>query len=121
MSDEIGHLKQVLAYRDEAQALRKAAAADLEQAKAERGQVEHAKREMQALEKSIARREEALKKSGEPAFLARCADADAKLKKAEELMARYDKDKHAAMIALQKLEENERAAKAAREASALVA
>jgi hypothetical protein len=69
-------LKTVQRLRDEAAADRKAAAADRESAAVDRGQIEHRHREMVQLEASIAKREQALKQAGEPAFLARIAAAD---------------------------------------------
>jgi hypothetical protein len=54
-------------------------------------------------------RERKLKELGEPALVAREKAADAKLKAAQELLASYDKDKHAAAISLNQINERERA------------
>ena len=101
-------LKTVQRLRDEAAADRKAAAADRESAAVDRGQIEHRHREMVQLEASIAKREQALKQAGEPAFLARIAAADKALAEAKALIASVDKEKHAAAINLNQLIEHDK-------------
>jgi hypothetical protein len=104
--------------RDEAAADRKVAAADRAAAEYERGQAEHRLRTVQATEAGISRREAALKAAGEPEFLARLAEADRKLKAAEELMAQYNAAKHGAAQALIDINEREARQAAAREKAA---
>jgi hypothetical protein len=112
MSDDEPSL-EAKAYRDEGDKLRKQADADLENARYERGQVEHAKRTMEQLEASISRREEALRKAGEPEFIARVAAADKALAEAKALKADYDAAKHGAARALVEINEREKAERAA--------
>jgi hypothetical protein len=102
-------LRLARAYRDEAEQIKKAAEQDLEAARYERGQAEHAKRVMEQLEASISKREQALKQAGEPEFLARVAAADKALADAKALMATYSNDKHAAAIYLRQCYEREAA------------
>jgi hypothetical protein len=97
----------------EAEQIKKAAERDLEAARYERGQIEHAKRTMEQLEASISRREEALRKAGEPEFIARVAAADKALAEAKALKADYDAAKHGAAIALQQINEREKAERSA--------
>ena len=84
----------------EAAADRKAAEEALAKAEYERGQAQHALREKQALEKNISARERWLKEHSEDVMLAREADAVAKLKQAQDLMASYDAAKHQAALEL---------------------
>jgi hypothetical protein len=86
----------------------KAAAQDRAAAEYAQGQAERSLREKQILEASIAKREQALKQAGEPAFLARVAAADKALAEARTLKADYDAAKHGAAIALQQINERER-------------
>jgi hypothetical protein len=95
-------------YREEGEQLRKEATADLEAARYERGQIEHAKRAMEQLDASIRRREEALRSAGEPEFLARMAAADKALAEAKAIKADYDSAKHGAARALVEINEREK-------------
>ena len=95
-------------FRNEGEVLRKQAAADLEAAQTERAHIERRHHDIAELEKNISRREEHLRQLGEPAFLEREAAAADKLAKAEALMASYQRDKHAAAIALQQIDARER-------------
>jgi hypothetical protein len=96
-------------YREEGDKLREQASADLEAARYERGQIEHAKRTMEQTERSIAVREQKLKELGEPEFAAREQAAEAKLAEAKTLLAQYSADRHGAAIALQQINEREKA------------
>ena len=111
--DESLELKLARQAYAEAAATKKAAEQDLEAARYERGQADRSLREIQTLEASIAKREQALKQAGEPAFLARVAAADKALDDAKELMKAYDKDQHGARIALQQINEREKRERAA--------
>ncbi len=102
-----------LRMRTEAEVLRKRAAEDRAAAEYERGQAEHRLRTVEATEAGISKREAALKAAGEPEFLARLAEADAKLKQAEDLMAYCRAQKIGAMTALQQINEREKRAEAA--------
>ena len=104
-------------FRAEGEALRKQAAVDLEAARYEHEMAERRHRDVAELEANISRREAKLKELGEPEFVAREKAADEKLKRAEELMASYSNDRHAAAIALTQINEREKAAAARREAS----
>jgi hypothetical protein len=106
--DESLELKLARQAYAEAAAMKKAAEADLQKAEYARGQADRSLREIQVLEKSIAQREQALKQAGEPAFLARVAAADKALADAKELMKAYDKEKHAAAISLNQINEREK-------------
>ena len=101
-------LRLARAYRDEAEQIKKAAEQDLEAARYERGQADRSLREIQVLEASIAKREQALKQAGEPAFLARIAAADKALAEARALKADYDAAKHGAARALVEINEREK-------------
>ena len=111
--DEGLELKLARQAYAEAAATKKAAEQDLEAARYERGQADRSLREIQTLEASIAKREQALKQAGEPAFLARMAAADKALADAKKLMADYDKEKHAAAISLNQINEREKREQAA--------
>jgi hypothetical protein len=111
--DESLELKLARQAYAEAAATKKAAEQDLEAARYERGQADRSLREIQTLEASIAKREQALKQAGEPAFLARMAAADKALADAKKLMADYDKEKHAAAISLNQINEREKREQAA--------
>jgi hypothetical protein len=69
------------------------------------------------LEASISRREQKLKELGEDALLAREQAVAAKLKEAQELLAEYSSDRHAAARALSEINERERREKAERSAA----
>jgi hypothetical protein len=100
-------------YREEGDKLRERANADLEAARYERGQIEHAKHIMEQTERSIAARERWLEQHDEAKVRAIVAAADAKLAEAKDLMSRYDNDKHGAAIALQQINEREQAERSA--------
>jgi hypothetical protein len=110
MTDEEPSLELKLARQAyaEAAATKKAAEQDLEAARYERGQADRSLREIQVLEASIAKREQALKQAGEPAFLARIAAADKALAEARALKADYDAAKHGAARALVEINEREK-------------
>jgi hypothetical protein len=109
MTDETLELKLARQAYAEAEWIKKAAEQDLEAARYERGQIEHAKRLMEQTEKSIAQREKWLKDNGEKAMRAREAAVEAKLAEVRERDARYDKDRHAAAIALREINKREKA------------
>jgi hypothetical protein len=109
MSDDTLELKLARQAYAEAEQIKKAAEQDLEAARYERGQIEHAKRIMEQTERSIATRERKLKELGEPELVSREKAADAKLKEAQQLMKDYDASKHSAAIALQQINEREKA------------
>jgi hypothetical protein len=97
------------AFEFRAEADRKLAAADYAL-----GQSEHRRREIADFEKSIVLREaRLLNELGEAQLLAREKAAEAKLAEAKELMADYDKQKHAAAININQLIEHDRAELAA--------
>ena len=106
-------LRLARAYRDEAEQIKKAAEQDLEAARYERGQIEHAKRIMEQTERSIAAREKKLKELGEPELVAREKATADKLKQAQELMKAYNNDKHAAAIYLRQCSERDAAEQSA--------
>jgi hypothetical protein len=108
MADDSTELRLARAYRDEAEQIKKVAEQDLEAARYERGQADRSLREIQVLEASIAKREQALKQAGEPAFLARVAAADKALAEARTLKADYDAAKHGAARALVEINEREK-------------
>jgi hypothetical protein len=93
-------LRLAKVYREEGDKLREQANADLEAARYERGQIEHAKRIMEQTERSIAARERKLKELGEPELVAREQAAEAKLAEVQELLSQYDKEKYAALRVL---------------------
>jgi hypothetical protein len=106
-------LKLARAAYAEAEKLKKAAEQDRAAAEYDRGQAARDRREIAEIEASIAKRERALKQAGESAFLARVAAADKALAEAKELMADYDKEKHAAAINLNQSFERDRAEQSA--------
>ena len=97
----------------EAEALRKQAAEDRAAAEYERGQAQHRLNTVQATEAGISARERKLVELQEPAFLEREAAAAKALADAKALMASYQRDKHAAAIALQQIDARERKQSAA--------
>ena len=113
MTDDSTELRLAKMYREEGDKLREQANADLEAARYERGQADRNLREVQILEKSIAAREQKLRELGEPALVAREKAAAKALADAKALMASYDKDRHAAAIALQQIDAREKAERAA--------
>jgi hypothetical protein len=106
-------LKLARAPRDEAEQYRQAAEKDLEAARYERGQIEHAKRFIEQTEKGVAERERRLAELNESELVARENAAAAKLKQAEELMAQYRADYHQAAISLNQIDAREKAELAA--------
>jgi hypothetical protein len=106
-------LKLARAAYAEAEQIKKAAEQDRAAAEYDRGQIEHAKRTMEQLDASIRRREQKLKELGEPEFVAREKAADDKLKEAKALLAQYHADRHGAAIALQQINEREKAERSA--------
>jgi hypothetical protein len=96
--------------RAEAAADRKAAEEALAKAEYVFGQADWRNRDTEAKLAIVARRELWLKTDGQEDVLrAREATAAAHLAQAQELMARYDKDRHAAAIALVQIDARERA------------
>jgi hypothetical protein len=113
MADDSTELRLARAYRDEAEQIKKAAEQDRAAAEYDRGQAARDRREIAEIEKSVAKREQALKQAGEPEFLARLAAADKALADAKALMAQYNKDWHAGVIAYQQINEREKAERSA--------
>jgi hypothetical protein len=101
-------LKTAQRLRDEAAELNAAADKKLAEADYKFGQADHRRREIAAIEKSIAERERALKQAGEPEFLARVAAADKALADAKALKADYNAVKHGAAQALVEINEREK-------------
>jgi hypothetical protein len=106
--DESLELKLARQAYAEAEQIKKAAEQDLEAARYDRGQADRSLREIQVLEASIAKREQALKQAGEPEFLARVAAADKALADAKALIASVDKERHAAAINMNQLIEHDK-------------
>lgn len=109
MTDVVFTSETAEAFFREGERLRADAEQSLKEARQEReaarydlGQADRRLRDVQALEKSIALREQHLRESNEAQLLERERLADEKLKQAQGLMARYDKDRHAAMLVLTK-------------------
>jgi hypothetical protein len=73
------------------------------------GQARHTQATVAQTERSISAREQKLKELGEPEFLAREKAAEAKLAEAKALLAQYSADRHGAAIALQQINEREKA------------
>ena len=111
--DESLELKMAKAAYAEAEKLKKAAEADRGAAEYEKGQAEWRYREMAQLERNIAAREQHLQQLGEARLLERERVADDKLKQAQELMASYNRDKHAAAIYLRQEAERDKAKRSA--------
>ena len=107
--DESLELKLARQARAEAEQHRKAAEKDLSEAQYLRDQAARDRAEIAEIEKSVAKREKALKQAGEPEFLARMAAADKALAEAKALKADYDAAKHDAAIALVQINEREKA------------
>ena len=80
----------------------------------ERGQADHRHRLIADLERSVQQREaRLLNELSEGQLLAREKAAVEKLKQAQDLMSRYDNDRHSAMLALQSIDAREKAERAA--------
>jgi hypothetical protein len=94
--------------RDEAAELNARADVKLRDGNYKLGQAEHRHKEIAAMERSIAEREQHLKELGEPELVAREQAVEAKLKEAQELMASVDKEKHAAAVNLNQLIEHDK-------------
>jgi hypothetical protein len=106
-------LRLARAYRDEAEQIKKAAEQDFEAARYERGQAEH---RLRTAEDNLRAAEECrrwLEQHDEAKVRAIVAAADDKLKQAEELMKDYNASKHGAAIALQQINEREKAEQSA--------
>jgi hypothetical protein len=97
------------AYRDEGDQLRKQATAELAEARELRDQAARDRRDIAEAEAAISRRERRLAQLNEAALVEREKAAEAKLVEAKALMARYDNDRHAAMLSLQSIDARERA------------
>jgi hypothetical protein len=119
MSDDTGYLeaKQMRAeaqrLRDEAAELNATADRKLRDGNYKLGQAEHRQKLISDLERSVAAREAKLVELGEAKFLEREQAAADKLKRAEELMASYNHDKHEAAIYLRQCSEREAAEQSA--------
>jgi hypothetical protein len=100
-------------YREEGEQLRKEAAADLEAARYERGQAEHAKRTAEDHHRAATECKRWLEQHDEAKVRAVIAAADDKLKQAQELMAQYRADYHQAAISLNQINEREQAERSA--------
>jgi hypothetical protein len=109
MTDETLELKLARAAYAEAEKMKKAAEQSQAAAEYAQGQAERSLREIQVLEASIAKREQALKQAGEAEFVAREKAADAKLKEAQEVMKDYSAAKHGAARAIVEINEREKA------------
>jgi hypothetical protein len=107
-NDETLELRLARAAYAEAEQMKKAAEQDRAAAEYERGQIEHAKRTMEQSERSMAARERWLEQHDEAKVCAIVADADKKLADAKALLASYDKEKHAAAISLNQINEREK-------------
>ena len=106
-------LKLARAAYAEAEKAKKAAEQDRAAAEYERGQAEHRYRLIADLERNIAAREQHLQQLGEAQLLERERGADDKLKQAQELLASYNNDKHAAAIYLRQEAERDKAKRSA--------
>jgi hypothetical protein len=101
-------------YREEGDKLREQANADLEAARYERGQAEHAKRLTEQMERSIAAREQKLKELGEPELVAREQAVAEREQAVAEREQAFDKGKYEALINLnQSFERDKREREAA--------
>jgi hypothetical protein len=109
MADDSTELRLAKMYREEGDKLREQANADLEAARYERGQADHAKRTAEDHHRAAAECKRWLEQHDEAKVRAIVAAADEKLKQAQELMAQYNADRHGAMISLQSIDARERA------------
>jgi hypothetical protein len=119
MSDDdtdSAELRLAKKIRAEGEQLKQSAAADLEQARYERGQVEHARRLMEQTEKLITEREQRLLQLGEPQLVEREQAAEQKLAEAKALLAEFNTTKNEAYHAFIAIDRREREALAARQA-----
>jgi hypothetical protein len=106
-------LRLAKAYREEAEQIKKAAEQDRGAAEYERGQADHARRTAEDHNRAAAERVRWLEQHDEAKVRAIVADAEAKLKQAEDLMKAYNADKHGAAIALQQINAREKREQAA--------
>jgi hypothetical protein len=97
------------AFRDEGDQLRKAAAAELNEARELRDQAARDRRDIAEAEAAISRRELRLAQLNEADLVAREKAVAAKLDEAKALLAQYSADRHGAAIALQRIDARERA------------
>ena len=101
-------LRLARAYRDEGDKLRKQAAADLEAARYERGQGEHARRTGEDHNRAATERVRWLEQHDEAKVRAIVAEADAKLKQAQDVMKDFNSTRHGAAKALVEINQRER-------------
>jgi|SRR6516225_5697119 hypothetical protein len=97
------------AYRDEGDLLRKQATAELNEARELRDQAARDRRDIAEAEAAISRRELRLAQLNETDLVSREKVAEAKLTEARNLLAQYSADGHGAAIALQQINEREKA------------
>jgi hypothetical protein len=110
MADELtAEMKIAKACRDEGDQLRKQATAELNEARELRDQAARDRRDIAAAEAAITRRELRLAQMNEADLVAREKAVVAKLKEVQALMKDYDSAKHGAAIALQQINEREKA------------
>jgi predicted translin family RNA/ssDNA-binding protein len=113
MADDSTELRLAKAYREEAEQIKKAAEQDLEAARYERGQADHARRSAEDNLRAAAECKQWLEQHDEAKVRAIVADAEQKLAEAKALKADYDAAKHGAAIALQQINEREKAERSA--------
>ena len=111
--DESLELKLARQAYAEADAMKKAAERDLEAARYERGQIEHAKRFIEQTEKSVAQREQRLTAGGIADLDRREREVAKDLAEIKALKADYDAAKHGAARALVEINEREKAERSA--------
>ena len=97
------------AYRDEGDQLRKQATAELNEARELRDQAARDRRDIAEAEAAISRREARLAQLNEGKLVEREQAAAKALADARALLATYSNDRHAAAIALQQINEREKA------------
>jgi hypothetical protein len=107
MPDET-ELRLARAYRDEAEQIKRAAEQDLEAARYERGQADHRSRTAESTLRTAEQCKQWLLQHDEAKVRAIVAEAEAKLTRAEELIASVDKAKHEAAINLNQLIEHDK-------------
>jgi hypothetical protein len=108
MADDSTELRLARAYRDEAEQIKRAAEADLEAARYERGQADHRLRTAESTLRTAEQCKQWLLQHDEARVHAIVTEAEAKLKRAEELVASVDKVKHEAAINLSQLIEHDK-------------
>jgi hypothetical protein len=97
------------AFRDEGAELRKQATAELNEARELRDQAARDRKDIAEAEAAISRRELRLTQLNEAKLVESEQAAAAKLAEAKALLATYNNDRHAAAIALQQINEREKA------------